>query len=99
MPDFDPDPEMMRKQQNLDMPEPVAQAEEPREIATDSDARSCEDRRGALAGGIDGEGQMQAILRQNRAGISDDTTISSAPAVAGHKQMGLVRAGRSLLGG
>ena len=95
MPDFDTDPKMMREQQNRDTPEDLTRGEGRREAA-DSDADSRRQRREAIAGKGDGEEQMEAILRQNRqVGRSGE----GSAAQAGHPKKGLVRRGRSLLGG
>ncbi|MCE7029868.1 hypothetical protein [Jiella avicenniae] len=95
MPDFDTDSKMMREQQNRDTPEDVTRGDA-RPEAADSDDASSRERRAAISGGGDGEEQMEAILRQNRqeTGASEGST-----AKAGHPKKGLVRRGRSLLGG
>lgn len=95
MPDFDTDPRMMREQQNMDTPEDITRGEERREAA-DSDAKSHHQRQDAIAGRGDGEEQMEAILRQNREAGASDAGASAKP---GHPKKGLVRGGRSLLGG
>ena len=95
MPDFDTDPKMMREQQNADTPEDITRGERRRE-ATDSDAESARERQEAIAGKGDGEEQMEAILRQNR---NESGPNTSSSVEAGHPKKGLVRRGRSLLGG
>ncbi len=95
MPDFDTDPKMMREQQNADTPEDITRSEHRRELA-DSDRESGRQREDAIAGKGDGEEQMEAILRQNREGRDAGEGTS---AKAGHPKKGLVRRGRSLLGG
>ncbi|MBO0902370.1 hypothetical protein [Jiella sonneratiae] len=98
MPDLDTDPTLVRDQQDRDTPQQIG-SEGRRKEAGDSDAESGEARRAAIRGeGAGGREQMDAILKQNRdgggsAGAKDGTGTSS------RSLRGLVRKGRSLLGG
>lgn len=91
----DTDSKMMREQQNADTPQDITRGDRRREAA-DSDARSARARQDAISGKGEGEEQMEAILRQNREESGPSTRSSANP---GHPRKGLVRRGRSLLGG
>ncbi|MBP0615178.1 hypothetical protein [Jiella mangrovi] len=96
MPDLDTDPKMMREQQDRDTKENAGEKDGARRQA-DSDAQSAAERQAALEGeGGSQEDQMDAILRQNGAKEGSSKPESAEP---GHPKKGLVRRGRSLLGG
>lgn len=94
MPELDTDPKMMRAQQNKDAREAVDQPGAKRD-ASDSDARSAEERKVAIAGKPAGQ-TTGASLHQNHR-VADEPDGEAAE--AGDDRGGLARPGRSRLGG
>ena len=100
MPDLNPDPKLMRDQQDKDTPERIAPDETHAAAGrSDSDAASQRDRESAKAGvAPNGKEQMASIFEQN-GGKDGDAVVEPDPA-GGQDNAGggLARNGRSLLG-
>ena len=100
MADQNPDPKMMRAQQDRDTPEHIA-PDETRASAghSDSDAASRRDRESAKAGlAPNGQEQMASILEQNGGDASDRSVEPDHGSATDAADKGLARRDRSLLG-
>lgn len=100
MPDLNPDPKLMRGQQDKDTPERIAPDETHAPAnRTDSDAASQRARESAKAGvAPNSQEQMASIFEQN-GGAENETVVEPDPStVQDDADSGLARKGRSLLG-
>ncbi|WP_182086214.1 hypothetical protein [Aureimonas sp. ME7] len=98
MGDLDTDSQMMRRQQAQDAPETIpADETQGQAKATDSDPESRAAREAAKAAkGETGEWAEDAVLRQNRAGLSERREGEASSRQAGG-EASLANPGRSLL--